>query len=46
MLAVFELCDTYKDSFHFTAAFQKQKEDIHLETCCITGDFDTCLLLF
>lgn len=24
--------------FYFAAAFQKQKEEIHLETCCITGN--------
>ncbi|XP_070776501.1 protein N-terminal asparagine amidohydrolase isoform X1 [Enoplosus armatus] len=30
-------------SLNILAAFQKQKEDIHLETCCITGNFDTCL---
>lgn len=23
--------------FYFIAAFQKQKDHIHLETCCITG---------
>lgn len=32
--------------FHFTAAFQKQKEDIHLETCCVTGNAGRHLKLF
>lgn len=27
-----------KDSFSITAAFHMQKDDIHLETCCITGN--------
>lgn len=46
MFTAFELHYTYR-TFHFTAAFHKQKEDIHLETCCITGDFDmTCFILF
>ncbi|KAM9769848.1 protein N-terminal asparagine amidohydrolase isoform 1-T1 [Menidia menidia] len=31
---------SHKLSLNILAAFQKQKEDIHLETCCITGNFD------
>lgn len=34
-----------KDCFSITAAFHMLKEDIHLETCCITGNLDVCLAL-
>lgn len=29
-----------KDYFSIAAAFHRQKDDIHLETCCITGNLD------
>lgn len=35
----------YKHYFSITAAFHMQKEDIHLETCCITGNLDILLAL-
>ncbi|KAF3843956.1 hypothetical protein F7725_016004 [Dissostichus mawsoni] len=37
---------SHKLSLNILAAFQKQKEEIHLETCCITGNFVAHLLLF
>lgn len=34
-----------KDYFSITAAFHMQKDDIHLETCCITGNVDMSFAL-
>lgn len=34
-----------KDSFSITAAFHMQKDNIHLETCCITGNLDMLALI-
>lgn len=45
MLMLFDFGETGNLLF-ITEAFHDQREDIHLETCCITGGRYTCMDVF